>query len=94
MKKKEMIVPTLAVTVSQCCTTGNGGGKSQACPDENFYKALNAVHGESATAEMQLALSRSQSIDDLDASNDSDPHEEVGSDESEQHSGKVVLPPQ
>ena len=60
------IVPTLAVTVSQCYTTGNGGGKSQACPDENFYKALNAVHGESATAEMQLALSRSQSIDDLD----------------------------
>merc|ERR1711997_772362 len=69
-----------------------GGVKCQACPDENFYKALNAVHGESANTEMQLALSRSQSIDNLEAGHGSDPCDGL-SDDSEQHSGKVVLPP-
>ena len=51
-------------------------------PDENFYKALNAVHGE-ANTEMQLAMSASQSIEDLMSAEDDD----------EDGSGKVVLPP-
>ena len=58
--------------------------KSSQVPDENFYKALNAVHGE-ANTEMQLALSASQSIDDLMNSEDEDDEDEG--------SGKVVLPP-
>ena len=36
----------------------------QQLPDENFYKALNAMHGD-ANTEMQLALSASQSMDDF-----------------------------
>merc|ERR1712141_758487 len=59
--------------------------KSSQVPDENFYKALNAVHGE-ANTEMQLPLSASQSIDDLMNSEDEDDDEDEGS-------GKVVLPP-
>eukprot|EP00093_Oithona_nana_P002563 02563.XXX_49196_52513_1 [CDS] Oithona nana genome sequencing. len=50
----------------------------QQLPDENFYKALNAMHGD-ANTEMQLALSASQSMDDFIR------YLEIR--------GKVVLPP-
>jgi hypothetical protein len=65
----------------------SGGSKimdnrGQAVNDENFYKALNAVHGD-ANTDMQLALSASQSLDDF-----------VSEDEEEDDgNGKVVFPP-
>ena len=73
-------------------STHHGGLKSSV-NDENFYKALNAVHGESANTEMQLALSASQSIDDFASPGSEDRDCEDPSDEEEDHSGKVVLPP-
>lgn len=39
-------------------------GLSSAIPDENFYKALNAVHGD-ANTDMRLILSATQSLEDF-----------------------------
>ena len=65
--------------------TGISKSGQQQLPDENFYKALNAMHGD-ANTEMQLALSASQSMDDFISPEDDE-------EEEEEHSGKVVLPP-
>ncbi len=62
-----------------------GSSKAHGTCDENFYKALNAVHGESANNEMQLALSASHSMEEFVT-----PDEDEDEDD---HSGKVVLPP-
>ena len=51
-----------AASPTSVATTGKSG--VQQLPDENFYKALNAMHGD-ANTEMQLALSASQSMDDF-----------------------------
>ena len=53
-----------AASPTSVATASKSGAGGQQLPDENFYKALNAMHGD-ANTEMQLALSASQSIDDF-----------------------------